>query len=99
MAVRSYEEIMEMIRTRIGEDSSDEAIALIEDISDTLQCGDSEKVKQLTEEKEELDRTWRERYKARFFGGSDTDPVENLQKTVIETEPESEVVKIFESED
>ena len=99
MSVRSYEEIMEMIRTRIGEDSSDEAIALIEDISDTLQSGNADMVKQLIAEKEELDKTWRERYKARFFGGSDTDPVENLQESDIETEPESEVVKIFESED
>lgn len=99
MAVRSYEEIMEMIRKRIGEDSSDEAIALIEDLSDTLQSGNADMVKQLTAEKEELDKTWRERYKARFFGGSDTNPVENLQETVIEPEPESEVVKIFESED
>ena len=99
MAVRSYEEIMEMIRTRIGEDSSDEAIALIEDISDTLQSGNADMVKQLIAEKEELDKTWRERYKARFFGGSDADPVENLQESDIETEPESEVVKIFESED
>ena len=99
MAVRTYEEIMEMIRKRIGEDSSDEAIALIEDLSDTLQSGNADMVKQLTAEKEELDKTWRERYKARFFGGSDKDPVENLQETVIETEPESEVVKSFESED
>ena len=32
MAVRTKEEILELINTRIGEDTSDEAIAMIEDI-------------------------------------------------------------------
>ena len=98
MAVRSYEEIMEMIKTRIGEDTSDDALALIEDVSDTLKSGNADKVQQLTAEKEELDRTWRERYKARFFGGSDPD--QKLLESEPEIEPEKdEVVKIFESEE
>ena len=35
MAVRSKDEILATIKDRIGEDTSDEAIALIEDINDT----------------------------------------------------------------
>ena len=36
MAVRTREEILESIRSRIGEDTSDESISLLEDITDTM---------------------------------------------------------------
>ena len=34
--VKTREEIMEMIKTRVGEDTSDEAISFMEDVTDTL---------------------------------------------------------------
>ena len=37
MAVRTREEILEAIRSRIGEDTSDESISLLEDITDTME--------------------------------------------------------------
>ena len=36
MAVRTVEEILELIAQRVGDDTSDEALGFIEDISDTL---------------------------------------------------------------
>ena len=36
MAVRTCEEILNTIRARIGDDTSDEAISLVEDVTDTL---------------------------------------------------------------
>ena len=36
MAVRTREEILNSIRARIGDDTSDEAISLVEDVTDTL---------------------------------------------------------------
>lgn len=36
MAVRTREEIIAQISARMGDDTSDEAIALIEDVTDTL---------------------------------------------------------------
>ena len=36
MAVKTRDEIMEAIRKRIGEDTSDEAISLLEDVTDTF---------------------------------------------------------------
>lgn len=67
--VRTPQELLEDIRTRIGEDTSDEALALIENVTDTL--GDLEsKVTDNTDWKkkfEENDAQWREKYKSRFF--------------------------------
>ena len=36
MAVRTKEEIMQMIRERVGENTDDETIKFVEDVSDTL---------------------------------------------------------------
>lgn len=78
MAVRTKEEILELINTRIGEDTSDDAIAMIEDVTDTLddyqaRLDDSGDWKARYEEN---DAAWRARYKARFFGSADEDPEE-----------------------
>ena len=78
MAVRTKEEILELVNTRIGEDTSDEAISMIEDITDTLddyqtrldESGD------WRARYEENDAAWRARYKARFFGSAGEDPEE-----------------------
>ena len=77
MAVRSKEELMESIRARIGDDQSDEAIALLEDIADTYTDmetranGDGEDWKAKFEAN---DAAWRQKYRDRFFGkGSEDD--------------------------
>lgn len=76
MAVRTRDEIMEAIRARLGDDTSDDALAIIEDINDTFgdyetRTGDDWKSKY-----DELDASWRKRYRDRFFqspGDKDTD--------------------------
>ena len=35
MAIKTKDELFEMIHTRIGDDSSDEAISFLEDVTDT----------------------------------------------------------------
>lgn len=73
MAVKSREEILSQINARIGEDNSDEALALIEDVTDTLTdletraSGDG---KDWKAEAERIDKEWREKYRARFSSGS-----------------------------
>lgn len=69
MAVRSKEEIMETLRTRVGENTDDGFIALLEDISDTFddyesRTKDSENWKQKYEDN---DKEWRSKYTERFF--------------------------------
>ena len=70
--IRNKEELITMISQHIGEDNSDEAIALLEDVSDTF--NDYEiKTKDNTDWKtkyEENDAEWRNKYKERFMSGS-----------------------------
>ena len=73
MAVRSKEEIISQISSRIGTDTSDEAIALIEDVTDTLDDYEARVNGDGTDwkaEAERIDKEWREKYVARFTNGS-----------------------------
>lgn len=70
MAVRTKDEILELVKARVGDDSSDEVIEFIEDITDTLNDYEA-RLSDSTDWKakyEENDAEWREKYKARFFG-------------------------------
>ena len=70
MSVKSKEELMAAIRTKIGEDSDDDTLTLVEDISDTLDSfGDSENWKTKYEEN---DKAWRQKYRDRFFSATET---------------------------
>ena len=61
--VRSVEEMMDIVRQRIGDSTEDADISFIEDISDTLNAGNSEELEKLKSENEEL----RKKYRDRFF--------------------------------
>lgn len=90
MAVRNKEEILEAIKTRVGEQTDDETISFLEDVSDTLtdletrSNGDGEDWKTKYEEN---DKSWRERYTNRFFS-KEPEPEPK-------PEPEPEVKKTF----
>lgn len=74
--VRSVEEMMDIVRQRIGDSTEDSDISFIEDISDTLNAGNLEELEKLKSENEEL----RKKYRDRFFD----------KKEVKEEEPEKE---------
>lgn len=87
MAVKNINEIMESVKARIGEDTSDEALAFIEDISDTLNDYDS-RVSEAGDWKrkyEENDSSWRKKYQERFFQGTPDDDT-----VITDPDPESE---------
>ena len=79
MPILNRDEFMSRLQSYIGEDTSDETVSFIEDVTDTFNDLESrtvdnsgeweEKYNQLSAEKDELDKSWRERYKARFFDG------------------------------
>ena len=70
--IRNKDELIAMISQHIGEDNSDDAIALLEDVSDTF--NDYEiRTKDNTDWKtkyEENDNEWRNKYKERFMSGT-----------------------------
>lgn len=97
MAIRTREELMELINARIGDDNSDEAISFLEDVSDTLDdlernsTGDSEEWKTKFEEN---DAKWRKKYTDRFFNSSKKGETKNEEEE--EEEEEEEKPKTFE---
>ena len=73
--IKTKSELLDSIKAKLGEDTSDEAIALVEDINDTFDDFES-KTKDSTSWKqkyEENDAQWRQKYKDRFFSGGSTD--------------------------
>lgn len=79
MAVRSKAEILELIRERVGDDTSDEALTIIEDITDTLDDYDARIAGSgdWQQRYEENDAEWRQRYRDRFFGSGNEDLIDD----------------------
>lgn len=75
MAIKTTEELMESVRTRLGDDQSDEALALLEDISDTLGDMQSRTAggEDWKKKYETNDAEWRQKYRDRFFNKSNND--------------------------
>ena len=63
----SKEEILDSINKIAGEDSSDEVIKLLEDVSDTFDDYASKTGEDWKTKYEENDKAWREKYRARFM--------------------------------
>ena len=96
--VRSKDEILASIRTRIGDDTSDEAIALVEDINDSF----DDLSTRLTEagdwkaKYEENDKAWRDKYTERFFTPSDDNPIDNVINETNKDKPDEKKAYKFE---
>lgn len=74
--VKTKDELLASIKSKFGDDTSDETIALLEDISDTLDTkNDGAEWKKKYEDN---DKMWREKYTSRFFdspaGGNEPTP-------------------------
>lgn len=93
MSVKTREEILETIRTRVGDQTDDETISFLEDVTDTLTDletranGDGENWEQRYKDN---DAEWRKKYKERFFSSEPDEPKEPKQ------EEEEEKPKTFE---
>lgn len=73
--VKTREEIMDIIKTKFADDTSDETLAFLEDVSDTMteletKATDTTNWKQKYEDN---DKEWREKYKSRFFSSVSQD--------------------------
>lgn len=93
MAVRNREEILTTIRDYFGEDTSDEALIIIEDVDDTFKDFESKISEDWKSKYDELDAEWRKRYRDRFFQKPDdkettADDVVNDNKEDLKNESE-----------
>lgn len=92
--IRTKEELMTLIKEYIGDDTSDKALEIVEDTSDTiddLSTGDGEDWKS---KYDELDKTWREKYKSRFFESTEKEKQEDNEEV-----EEDEIKKDYKYED
>lgn len=88
MAVKTREEILAEIRARVGEQTDDETISFIEDITDTFSDLETRAKGDGTDWKtkyEENDANWRKKYTERFYSSNpdDTSPTaktDDIQK-------------------
>lgn len=72
--VKKTEEILEFLKNKFADDTSDETLSLIEDVSDTLKEKDTlaSSSEEWKKKYEDNDKQWREKYKSRFFNPPET---------------------------
>lgn len=90
------DDFINAISAIVGERTDDEAIAFVENMTDTYDAfGDSEKDKTIEELKKSLENTeqaWRKKYRDRFYGGTDEEenpsnqPLEEDKDDMLEAE-------------
>lgn len=84
MAVKTKEELLTAIRAKVGEDSGDETLALIEDISDTIDSMNNNDKENWKQKYEDNDAAWRQKYRDRFFSATgDDDGVEEHEEKAL----------------
>lgn len=75
--VRTKEELLSSIREVFGDNTDDNSLAIIEDISDTMDSFNDGK--DWKAEAEKIDKEWRQKYHDRFFNPTsekDEDPLD-----------------------
>lgn len=96
MAVLTREELMSRVSQRIGDDTSDDALSFLEDITDTYDAllPTNEEV-DWKEKYEALDNEWRTRYRDRFYGGSENYETLITKEGVYESDEEADFSKDY----
>lgn len=96
MAVLSREEFFTRVNGFVGDNSSDEAISFVEDMTDTyndIEARANGDGINWEERYRENDEAWRKKYRSRFFsGGVNNKPIEEVK----EEKKEIEIEDLFE---
>lgn len=85
MAIKTRDEILNTVRGLISDDTTDDALNLFSDISDTFDSLTDDKNTNYKQLYEDNDRQWREKYRDRFMSGKpereeDDDPEPDERK-------------------
>ena len=100
----SKEELLEKVKTYVGDRSDDETLEIIEDISDSFESSESaEKIEEIKTEYESklanLDNEWREKYKARFFSEKDDTGNEGDESDISDVEEKTDYSDLFDEKE
>lgn len=91
MAVRTRDEILAAIRSLLGDDTSDDALTIIEDIDDTFRDYETRTGEDWKGKYDELNSQWRKRYRDRFFQKADNEETTPEDDNEEDLKEESEV--------
>jgi hypothetical protein len=82
MAKLSKEDFMTAVKNIVGDNTNDEAIKFVEDMSDTYNELEQSTAGQEDYKKkyEDNDKAWREKYRSRFFSTGEEDNKDNHEK-------------------
>ena len=105
MAKLTAKEFMEKAKIILGERDDDEALSFLEDCKDTITDGKEDdwktKYDEAVKEKEELDKSWRQKYRDTFFSSDsqidkdkDTNPSKHADDKDDEVDLEEQAKKV-----
>lgn len=98
--ILTKDDLIESVRTRLGEDTSDEAISFLENVTDTINDyedkakGDG---KDWKAEAERIDKEWREKYISRF--NAPVDDKDEIEHKDVEEKKIKSYEDLFKTED
>lgn len=96
MAKLSKDELLEKVRTYIGDRTDDETLEIIEDISDSVGSDDADEWKQKYEDN---DKMWRDKYISRFFDKKEDEELNTPTEHEEEEKEYSSYDDLFEEEE
>lgn len=82
MAVLTRDEFFDRVQKIVGTDTTDESLTFIEDMTDTYNSLDERANGDGTDWEQrykDLDESWKEKYKKRFFSGSSSRVIEDVK--------------------
>lgn len=82
MAVLSRDEFFDRVQRIVGTDTTDESLTFIEDMTDTYNSLDERANGDGTDWEQryrDLDESWKEKYKKRFFSGGSSRVIEDVK--------------------
>jgi hypothetical protein len=82
MAVLSRDEFFDRVQKIVGTDTTDESLTFIEDMTDTYNSLDEKANGDGTDWEQrykDLDESWKEKYKKRFFSGGSSRVIEEVK--------------------
>ena len=102
MAVLEKEAFMNLIKAKIGDSTSDEDLKFLEDVTDTYndleQKSNGESTNEWEEKYNNLDKEWREKYKARFFQTDNEDENNINNNNEDENKDDIQIDDLFKTE-
>lgn len=100
MAIISKDELMNRLNTFLGEDTTDETLSFIEDVTDTIEDYETKSNTDWEKRYNDLDNEWRTKYRERFFRKvkEGDEVIEEAEEKEVKEEPKT-YDDLFEKED